>query len=77
LQSSDAVERYSEHLRRGRAVEISAGLEGFDQPPVAREIREDPHLDLREVGNDQLSSGGSAKTGAIFNRVRHLLKTRR
>ena len=43
----------AEHLGGGRRVDVLAALERLAQLRLARDVREDPQLDLRVVGRDQ------------------------
>ena len=51
---ADEVRRDVEDLRRRRPVDVVAALEGVDEVPVGRQVREDAQLDLRVVGDDEL-----------------------
>ena len=44
---------HAEHLGRGRAVDVLAARERLAQLRLARDVREDPQLDLRVVGREQ------------------------
>ena len=44
----------AEHLGRGRRVDVLAALERLAQLRLAGDVREDPQLDLRVVGREQL-----------------------
>ena len=45
---------HAEHLGRGRRVDVLAALERLAQLRLAGDVREDPQLDLRVVGRQQL-----------------------
>ena len=45
---------HAEHLRGGRRVDVLAAREGLAQLRLAGDVREDPQLDLRVVGREQL-----------------------
>ena len=46
-----------EHLGSGRGVDVLAALERLPQLRLAGDVREDPQLDLRVVGRDELAAG--------------------
>jgi hypothetical protein len=53
MEASTCVERHAEHLGRGLGVDVDPVAEGPGQDRVARQVGQDPHLDLRVVGGDQ------------------------
>ena len=55
-------------------MKIGAGIERIDEALIAGKLRQNAQLDLRIVGDHQLSSCGmTAKAATVFRRVRHLL----
>ena len=74
LSLGDLIDGQAKHLRRRLPVEIDPPVEGGEERGIPREVREDAHLDLGVVGDDQLSASRSTKAGAVIGRVRNLLQ---
>ena len=55
----------AEDLRGRRAVDVLAAAEDVDQRLVAREVGEDPELDLRVVRRDERRPAGATKARRI------------
>ena len=68
------IHRNVEDFRGRHAMKIGARVESIDEAAIAGKLGEDAQLDLRIVGNHQLSAFRmSGEAAPVFHRVRHLL----
>ena len=75
-----ALHRHAEHLRRGHGVDVEAVAEGLLQRLDVGDLGEQPQLDLRIVGGDELVARrrdeGAADLAAFLGADRDVLQVR-